>query len=208
MRISVITPSFLGLYPRCAKDRESKLIRAIDSVCNQDHTDWELIVISDGCEKTAKILTDYLLECDPEHATKIRGIMIPKQKSYAGATRNTGINKAMGDIVCYLDSDDYLGKEHLQFIKQSFKPGVDWIWFDDLQVNGGLFKPFKCSVKHYGLCGTSNIAHRRALPCRWPISANYAHDDWGFIRALRTHAGAYAGQGYYHVCHVPGKYEV
>lgn len=206
--ISVILPSYLGAYNRAATNRNTKLIRAIESVVHQTYTDWELIIVADGCEKTVDIMTTYMLDCEPQYAAKMRGFFIQKQRSWAGRPRNTGIEKAKGDIICYLDSDDYLGETHLQFIADSFKQGIDWIWFDDMQVNGGIFKPSKCSVRHYGQCGTANIAHRRELPVRWPTAAHYSQDDWGFIRSLRTHAGAYAGQGYYHVCHIPNKYDI
>ena len=60
MKISVVMPSFLGDYEidqnKSASNREFKLERAIDSFLMQIHRDSELIIVSDGCEKTCDIV--------------------------------------------------------------------------------------------------------------------------------------------------------
>ena len=45
--ISVIMPSYLGAYKNAAKDRDRKIVRAINSVVRQTYKDWELIIIAD-----------------------------------------------------------------------------------------------------------------------------------------------------------------
>ena len=54
--ISIIMPSYLGAYKKAAKDRDRKIVRAINSVVKQTYKDWELIVIADGCNKTVDIV--------------------------------------------------------------------------------------------------------------------------------------------------------
>jgi glycosyltransferase involved in cell wall biosynthesis len=209
MKVSVIMPSLLLPYKRSAKNRPEKLIRAIDSVTAQTFTDWELIIIADGCEQTIAIFTDYY-HAHPEHADRLRCFHVKHKRQWAGYPRNVGIDNAKGDVICYLDSDDTLHPDHLQFIVESFddNPDADWIWFDDLHPTGNAWKVNHCSINHLGHCGTSNVAHRKRIGVKWPDVANYGTDDWGFVRALKQHHGKYMGTGGYQVCHVPNKFDV
>ena len=205
--ISIILPSYLGQYPRAARNREAKLVRAIESVIKQTYTTWELIIISDGCNKTVQIVTDFLKTQPPEIVGKIHGYQIKKCKAWSGTPRNTGLQYATGVIICYLDSDDTFGNNHLQFIADSIKQN-EWIWFDDKIFRGNVWHDNKCKITHRGDCGTSNIAHLRKLNVRWPDVSGYAMDDWNIIKSLRNFKGEYAGQGFYHTCHIPGKCDV
>jgi len=134
-------------------------------------------------KKTVKIVTDFLLS-NKEYSGKIRGIHINRKRAWSGYPRNTGIDKATGEVICYLDADDMLHPDHLQFINKSFTYDLDWIWFDDLHPVGNEWKTNKCNIKHYGHCGTSNIAHLKRLPVRWPQVAGYSHDDYGILKVL------------------------
>lgn len=205
--ISVIMPCYLGNYPRAAKNREQKLVRAIDSVVEQSYQDWELIIVADGCQKTVDIVTDYVLK---NNVGRIRGIHISRNRAWSGYPRNAGLDKANGEIICYLDADDMFTQEHLSIIDAAFeaKPEYEWIWFDDMHPIGNGWKVNKCNIKHYGHCGTSNIAHLKRLPVKWPQVATYSHDDYGFIRQLRNFKGGYFGAAGYCVCHVPGQFDV
>ena len=210
--ISIIMPSYLGNYQRAAKNRDVKIIRAIDSVVNQSFTDWELVIIADGCTQTVNIICDYLMKCSPNISLKINGYSISKSKAWSGKPRNTGIEKAKGDFICYLDIDDIFKIDHLQFISNNIKLN-DWIWFDDMIYNGSDFITRKCSITNYGHCGTSNIAHKRNLsinekPIQWPMVSHYSYDDWVFIRGLKEKQGSYIGAGGYMVGHIPDKYDV
>ena len=207
MKISVIMPSYLFPYRRAARNRDIKILRAINSVVNQTFTDWELIVIADGCEKTIEILTDYINN-HVETQDKIRLFYVNHDRQWSGKPRNTGISNATGDIICYLDIDDTLHPDHLQFIHESFEdnPTAEWIYFDDLHPLNGVWKVNHCSISHIGYCGTSNIAHK--VRVQWPKVAHYGTDDWGIIQSLRAHVGVYTHTGGYQVCHYPGKFDI
>jgi len=175
--ISIIMPSYLGSYKNAAKDRPNKLIRAVNSVLNQTFTDWELIIIADGCEKTKQIITENFSD------TRINLFYINKQPIMSGIPRNTGINIASGEWICYLDSDDMFGENHLQIIKNSLKG--DWIWFNDLCFVIALnqFLEVFADIKVRGKCGTSTICHKKELNVKWHPEGNYLQ-DWYFIQHL------------------------
>ncbi|MFM6993729.1 MAG: glycosyltransferase family A protein, partial [Sediminibacterium sp.] len=123
-------PSFLGSYRNSASNLESKIERAINSVLAQSFEDWELVVIADGCEKTEIIVKPYVYEYLP----KVRLLQIPKQKTWSGAVRNAGIFNAKGEIIIYLDVDDYWGTDHLKIVNDNFKKN-DWVIFNDWIYN-------------------------------------------------------------------------
>jgi glycosyltransferase involved in cell wall biosynthesis len=87
-KISVITPTY---------NREKFIVKAIDSVLQQTHEDYEIIVVDDGStDETRKILEPY--------ATRIRYLY--QSNAGVSAARNRGIKEARGDWVAFLDSDD------------------------------------------------------------------------------------------------------
>jgi glycosyltransferase involved in cell wall biosynthesis len=201
--ISVIMPSYLGEYKRAAKNRDKKIVRAINSVRGQTFEDWELIIIADGCNKTVEIVQDinYLY-----NDKRIKLLYIDKQPIWSGTVRNTGLDEAKGDYACYLDIDDAFAPGHLQGIAKFHKK--DWYWFDDYIWNGKEFRHRKCHINKVGRCGTSNLMHKPGL-ARWNAKDNYAH-DWKFIGKLRQASGnyEYIKSGEYLVCHTPGRWDI
>lgn len=199
--ISVVMPSYLGAYKTAAKNRDKKIVRAIQSVIHQTFKDWELIVVADGCQKTVDIVQPLA------KGMNIKIYYIDKQKMWSGFVRNTGIHYAEGEYICYLDIDDAFAPDHLEGIAKNLK-GKAWYWFDDYIWNGTEFRHRKCSVDKVGQCGTSNIAHKKIA--WWNIKDNYAH-DWNFINNLKAASKNYAymkDAGKYLVCHVPGKMQI
>lgn len=94
--ISIIIPTF----------NSSKHIKStLDSVLSQTYTNWECILVDDGSnDSTISILIDYANKDE-----RIKWYKRPdtKQKGPSSA-RNYGIEKANGEFVVFLDSDDLL----------------------------------------------------------------------------------------------------
>jgi glycosyltransferase involved in cell wall biosynthesis len=178
--ISVIMPSYLGDYPNCAINREEKLPRAIESFLAQEI--GELIVVADGCNKTAEIASKY----------PVTVIFIDKQPFFSGTPRNTGIQAAKYDYIAYLDNDDMFGNNHLKRIADNLD--TDWLYWDDY-VNGKT-RPVWLEFGHIG---TSAIAHKKDLDCKW--SDGYGH-DWQFIQQLK-HYSSKRITANYQVMHIP-----
>jgi glycosyltransferase involved in cell wall biosynthesis len=201
MKVSIIIPSNLTPRKHSAIDLESKLIRAVNSALNQDYEDIEIMVIADGCKQTGEIMEKYFFSDKPG---KIRFLEIPKQPAFSGNVRNAGINMSSGNIICYLDADDYLGTDHVSTIVKHFTG--QWVWFNDLTLQGNEFKERECALK-LGLCGTSNIAHRRDMSARWNERNTYGRDDWSFIQNLQEESpdGVKIETPSYVVCHIPFK---
>jgi glycosyltransferase involved in cell wall biosynthesis len=125
--ISVIIPTY---------NRAAYLGIAIDSVLNQTFSDFELIVVDDGS-------TD-----DSESIVMEReGIIFVRMDENAGVSqaRNIGIEKARGELICFLDSDDSWAKDKLELqyscMNSQQKPAAcytDEIWIrNGRRVNSG-----------------------------------------------------------------------
>lgn len=148
--------SYLSIPGR--QNLDQKFRRAVNSFINQTYQDKELIIVSDGCEITNKLFQDYYSNRD-----NIRLISIPKQPPYSGMMRNVAFNITNGDIICYLDADDVLGKTHLQTIADQFDTSeYDWVYMDDYMTLDKEFKKLHIRKVYprYGSIGTSSIAHK------------------------------------------------
>lgn len=87
---------------------------AIQSVLNQNYTDWELLIIDDGStDNTAGIVKKYFSD-----ERIIYKYQTNQERSRA---RNNGIAIAKGRFVCFLDSDDYYLPIHLQVLKEAIE---------------------------------------------------------------------------------------
>jgi glycosyltransferase involved in cell wall biosynthesis len=214
MKISIILASYLGEYEanghKCATDRLGKLNRAIASVLFQTYTDWELIVVSDGCE-----LTNQAVAKMAEHYDKIKLIKLEKQPLFSGNVRQSGLEAATGGLVCYLDSDDFFGKEHLGYMFLAlrgdyfskgiylFKSRLDcdpwWYYYDDfLHYSKDKIERRPVQPLHSHI-GTSSFCHWRETPVVW--GDGYGH-DWRTIEGLLHLTHAKIEKLEYNVCHV------
>ena len=85
------------------------LEKALDSIRNQNFTDFELIVIND-CS------TDQSLAiCKKYSALDYRIILIDSENNGGAAeARNRGIQAARGKYLCFVDADDYIDRDFLE----------------------------------------------------------------------------------------------
>lgn len=201
MKFSVVIASFLGPYPNAAKNREGKILRAINSVLSQSLQDFEIIIVADGCKKTVEIMKQV-----KDH--RVRTFLIPKARQWSGEPRNKGIEEAKGDYIVYLDIDDVYGENHLSGIADKLN-GYDWVWFNDIRFMPKMNQWYEnpCEIDKIGRHGTSNVCHKRDINARWDY-VGYAHDYY-FIEQLRKNPNyAKIEAGEYYVCHIPGIYDV
>lgn len=92
LKISVIIPIY---------NVEQYLNECIDSVINQTYKNLEIILVDDGSKDLSGEICDTYIEKDE------RIIVIHKENGGLSDARNTGIKRATGDYLCFLDSDDF-----------------------------------------------------------------------------------------------------
>lgn len=98
--ISIIIPTH---------NRAHLISRAIQSIIEQTYTNWELIIVDDGStDNTEEVLQPFLK--DP------RIDYLKKENSGAAHSRNVGVEKASGEWITFLDSDDEAKVNWLEII--------------------------------------------------------------------------------------------
>lgn len=195
---SVIVPSFVGDYKNAAKDRENKLIRAIESILRQTCQDFEIIVIADGCDRTFQIICERY-----EKQNNVNCVLIKKQPLWTGVARQFGVTKAEGSWMVYLDSDDEWGANHLQTIKDNVGT-YDWVYFNDYAKDKiGDIHERQCNIGQKYHYGTSNFAHKKECIITW--GNGYGLDDFHAVQTLIRNNPNYAKipTPEYYVCHIP-----
>lgn len=102
-KVSIIVPIY---------NAEKYLKRCLNTIINQTYKNIEIILINDGSkDNSLNILKEY-------QNNDSRIIIIDKNNTGVSDSRNYGINKASGEYVAFVDSDDWL---ELDMIEQMIK---------------------------------------------------------------------------------------
>jgi glycosyltransferase involved in cell wall biosynthesis len=204
MKISVVMPVYLGEYQfgvhKNASHPEDKFMRSVSSFLDQIHEDKELIIVSDGCDKAENI---YYNEFSKEQ--QIVFIKIPKQSLYGGRTRQTGVEMATGDVICYLDHDDMIGQKHLLIINDNFDTAnYDWVYYNDHLVKSSDFRAITIRdvIPQRNSMGTSSICHKANIPVVW--GDGNTHDFDMIQQYLLPLRSIKITTPQYYVCHCSG----
>ena len=97
--VSIITPAY---------NAERFLRQTIVSVCEQTFADWELLIVVDGksADGTERLARDFAMK-----DSRIR--VIAEGSRGVAANRNLGLKTSRGQLICFLDSDDWWHREKL-----------------------------------------------------------------------------------------------
>ena len=100
--ISVIVPVY------CV---EPYLRKCIDSILNQTYRDYEVILIDDGSPDECGNICDSYANKD----SRVR--VIHTDNHGLSAARNVGLTESQGDIICFIDSDDWIDPTMLEVME-------------------------------------------------------------------------------------------
>lgn len=124
MKFSVIVPVY---------NAENYLHKLVESVLQQTYKDYELILVDDGStDGSYALMKQYAKRYDQIKA-------YTKENAGPGMTRKFGFEKATGDLLFFVDSDDWITNStvleeiHNTFIKHST---VDVLFFDREDIIG------------------------------------------------------------------------
>jgi cellulose synthase/poly-beta-1,6-N-acetylglucosamine synthase-like glycosyltransferase len=183
-------------------NQEAFIEKAIDSVLQQDFPaeETEILVVDDGS-------TDRTPELVRKFAPRVR--LLRKQNGGQASAFNAGIPEARGEIVAFLDGDDWWATEKLSSVARVFaaEPAVGLVGHGTTQVypDGRQqaelpreLTRFRLTSKEQarifrmrrGFLGTSRMAYRRELLNRMgsvPEALKFEADEYLF-----TLAGLYA----------------
>ena len=98
-KISVIVPIY---------NVERFLPDCLSSVLHQTYENLEIILVDDGSPDRCGELCDHAAETD----SRVR--VVNKENGGLSSARNAGIDIATGEYLCFLDSDDFIGPDHIR----------------------------------------------------------------------------------------------
>lgn len=99
--ISVIVPIY---------NVEKYLNKCVDSLLNQTYKKLEIILVNDGSpDNCGKICDDY-----EKKDNRIK--VIHKKNGGLSDARNVGLKNANGKYVCFIDSDDYVTEDYIEYL--------------------------------------------------------------------------------------------
>lgn len=110
-KISVIIPVF---------NVEKYLHKCVDSLLQQSYNDYEILLIDDGSTDDSRIIADKYAERNKLVTT------YHKENGGLADARNYGIEKAKGEYITFIDSDDSVRSDYLETLIQP----VDWYGAD------------------------------------------------------------------------------
>lgn len=87
---------------------EKFLSQCVESLVGQSYKNIEIILVDDGSTDESKNI------CDEWTKRDSRIIVCHKKNEGLGMARNTGMQKANGDYICFVDSDDYIDEKLME----------------------------------------------------------------------------------------------
>ena len=141
--VSIIVPVY---------NAEQYLRRCVDSILNQEYTDFELFLVNDGS-------TDSSGDICEEYGNKdTRVIVIQKENTGVSDSRNRALDRARGKYLQFLDSDDWITPDATRlFVRAAEEYGCDMVISDFYRVVGERLSP-KGDIEEEGVLTREEFA--------------------------------------------------
>ncbi len=146
MKVSVIVPVY---------NVEKYIEKCLLSIKDQTLIDFECLIINDGSKDSSIEIAKKVVGKD------IRFKFFDKENGGLSDARNYGIEKASGEYLCFIDSDDYIASDLLELTyKMGKEYDSDIVCFDMYYVNedGSLEYSWGSNYK-----GTSNYKENKEI---------------------------------------------
>ncbi len=98
---------------------ERYLDQCVSSIVNQTYKNLEIILVDDGSPDGCPAI------CDAWAARDERVRVIHQKNAGAGAARNAGLTAATGDLIAFVDSDDYISNDMYEHLYSLICSGAD-----------------------------------------------------------------------------------
>ena len=167
MKLSIIVPIY-NVAPYLKK--------CVDSLLQQDISDYEIILVNDGSTDNSGVIADELTAY-PQPLPKGKGVsmkVIHQENAGLSAARNTGIVVAQGEYIMFVDSDDYLQPNVLGVLMEQIeRDNLDVLRFryQNVRENGDAFLPHEGmkidynDYSHVPTDGLSFLTDRVGIQC-------------------------------------------
>lgn len=120
---------------------EKYIHRCLESILCQTYENWEVILVDDGSP-------DHCPQICDEYARKEGRITVIHQENKGlGSARNVGMKCATGDILTFVDSDDWLCENALELIVDKWNESSEILIFDYFDTDGTTSCHRQCMEK-------------------------------------------------------------
>lgn len=157
---------------------EDYLDQCVSSIVNQSYSNLEIILVDDGSPDRSGIICD-------EWATRDSRIRVIHQANAgSGAARNVALDIAGGDLLAFVDSDDYIAQDMFEHLYRLMMRGADITEcgymnvFDDL----ASFPPADPDVRTYTVQEAMAEHIRDRIFCQLIWNKLYRREVIGSIR--------------------------
>ena len=141
--VSIIVPIY---------NAEQYLRRCVDSILNQEYTDFELLLVNDGSTDASGDICEEYRDQDP------RVIVIQKENTGVSDSRNRALDRARGKYLQFLDSDDWITPDATRlFVRAAEEYGCDMVISDFYRVVGERLSP-KGDIEEEGVLTREEFA--------------------------------------------------
>ena len=149
---------------------EPYLRRCVNSILKQSLSDFECILINDGSTDKSGEICDEFARLDP------RILVIHSENRGVSAARNLGLERASGEYIVFVDSDDWIGEKYLQDLTGS---EADYFCesFFICDENEKIEKEFKLTISNFiALDKEMMISILKTGAARYPFSKRFKSD--------------------------------
>lgn len=101
IKVSIIIPIY---------NVEKFVTQCVQSACDQSYKNLEIILVDDGSRDSSGQIADSFAQKDT------RVTVIHKKNGGVSSARNAGIEAATGDYVCFIDGDDYVATDYVEYM--------------------------------------------------------------------------------------------
>lgn len=101
VKVSIIVPVY---------NVEKYVSKCLESLLRQTYENIEIILVNDGSQDNSKKIIDNFAKKDE------RVKVIHKNNEGVSVTRNIGILNSTGDYICFVDSDDYVMPDYVEYL--------------------------------------------------------------------------------------------
>ena len=187
--VSIIMPTF---------NQENFIRNAINSILNQSYSNFELIIIDDGCtDNTLSILNSF--DDDRIH------IFSHDENKGCSIARNYALTKVNGEIIMYLDSDNEWDSKYIETMIGAFikLPDADALYSGQLlyknfgsKSHAMRFGSYNKSLLHnHNYIDLNSFCHKSSILNK--IHINFDNElmkmaDWDFILKISNNFKIYS----------------
>ena len=141
--VSIVVPIY---------NAEQYLRRCVDSILNQEYTDYELLLVNDGSTDASGDI------CEEYGDRDSRVIVIQKENTGVSDSRNRALDRARGKYLQFLDSDDWITPDATRlFVRAAEEYGCDMVISDFYRVVGERLSP-KGDIEEEGVLTREEFA--------------------------------------------------